>query len=316
MNVKTLYTHSTNKENQTENDVEFQIGRTEQKCFTVKIHSATYQGDQRSYMEDAVVYTVMRYQRWMIVLCIVMDGHAGFSVVEFCKEHFLNKFKELLPRFIPAQPPRRGKVRIVVNGLKQIIGKCCMYCHESTRDLESGTTLSAICMLFDTQDCSSRLPIVVSANVGDSPIYGYRQDTMRAAKLSVDHCATSSKRERKRMEESKALEIEEDGYVGRDGNSLAMTRSIGDHLFGDEISAQPYVRHVKQYYDKYLLYSDGISDCMNIGAVLDQMRMAEIANTNDDTDEVNNVAEHILSYRNTRYEQHDNTSIIYVSIIQ
>ena len=310
--VRQSYLYSTHGESQTENFIEFQIGRDDQKCYKVKIHSATYQGDVRDYMEDAVVYTVLAYKQWRIVLCIVMDGHGGFSLVEFCTSHFVPKFKELIQRHIPTTKTRRGFKKLIVRNLKHVISQCAVYCHNSTKDLDSGTTLSLLCFMFDATSCNEMRPIVVSANVGDSPIYGYQESLDRVAKLSVDHSATTSKRERQRLEESKSLEIEEDGYIGRDGNSLAMTRSIGDHVFGDEITPTPYVRHVKQVYDKYLLYSDGISDVMKVGSVLNQMKMTELSTS----DEPTNVAEHILAYRNSRYEQHDNTSIIYISVSQ
>lgn len=303
-----LYTYSTNADFETENDIEFQIGRAENSC-TVQIHSATYKGSVREHMEDAVLYTVLKYKNWIIILSMLMDGHAGFSVVSYCTSHFVKKFTEILPKFIGRG---RFKSKSVARIMKQILDICTLHCHNSTKEMDSGTTLSALCMVFNTLPGESIEPVVVSANVGDSPVYGIHYNgTMRATKLSVDHSANSSKRERRRLEESKSLQIEDDGYIERDGNSIAMTRSIGDHVFGDEITAKPYVRHVKKRYDVYTMYSDGVSDVMKIGYVMNQIRLGEISST----DHVN-VSKSVLDHRNSIYEQHDNTSMIYIRLIR
>ena len=171
------------------------------------------------------------------------------------------------------------------------------------KDFDSGTTASLL-LVIDSNN--GKVPQFWIANVGDSTIFGF-DDKSGARKLSMDH-NVQMKSERDRILKDEKYSIH-NGYVAlEDGNMIAMTRSLGDGIFGKNILPDPTIKRLKKKYTIFALASDGVWD------VLSSRQMMEILNPPKERKHWRAVAQRLIDFRNSTFEQHDNSSIIIVMI--
>jgi serine/threonine protein phosphatase PrpC len=140
------------------------------------------------------------------------------------------------------------------------------------------------------------------AHVGDSSVYSVHGKNVK--KITVDH-KPDVKAEFKRVKNSENFRGVVDGYVvNSQEQMLAMTRAIGDHDFGDMVTAEPDIQKLEDSWNFVLLGSDGLWDVMPGSDVWKEVQKFSHKNIN--------TARKVLQVRNKTYPQHDNSSLIVV----
>ena len=241
-------------------------------------------------MEDRILVTKFTLERHTYYIFLVLDGHGGHSVATYTQQNFVKYFKRYLKQ--------QG-----VGDMKRVISNTFTYINEKVKGHKSGTTASLLLIVDDPRT-------IWLAHVGDSSVYGVQCKNVNTPKihlLTTNH-SVSIKRERKRIRQSEDHEAEE-GYVTMEsGDMLAVTRAIGDNDFGQVIKAEPTVKQMTDQYDVYMLCSDGIWDVMSGREVWKHLcPLYENGDWKYSAYAVN-------EYRNKKYEQHDNTSMILVYV--
>lgn len=271
----------------------------------IQVSSAMSQGNIRPQMEDKmdIVDFIIRNQHFY-VFC-VYDGHCGtlknpeISAVGHIQKNFTNYLRQ----------------QLLENNIRVAIERTFLLLDHDLKSEDSGTTVSMLLIVDDEKSSrqvddekSSRQLWV--ANVGDSSIFGFNSNPERSQKLSRDHkpCLASEMKQMqiKSKSNNSNFKVDDDGYVvNRHGDSLAMSRSLGDSGFQDVITSKPTITQVQQSYDYICLASDGIWDVMSGKQVWELIKNQK---------NFKNSAKIILQYRNKTYEQHDNCALILVRL--
>lgn len=249
-------------------------------------HSASWlKGSGRKNMEDRVVWGTFSVRAQPYWVFAVMDGHGGESVAETIRQKLIEEVQAQL--LISAEKN--------VKEHRKVLCRVFLSLHERTKRMSSGSTLSLL-LLSATEGWV--------ANVGDSHVYGYHGKG-KMVRHSLSH-GTNLKGERERLRQAADCKtMHEDGYIeNREGSMLAMSRAIGDHEFGQAVSARPTIKKLKKRPGVYFIASDGLWDVMKPQEVLDLYREHPYPNT----------ASEILAERQRKYHQHDNVSLIVVEI--
>ena len=244
-------------------------------------------GDVREEMQDAMIVSSTKHGDRCYDVFAVMDGHGTVNTVRYCHTHLMTYFNAAL-----------SKTNSVRDALKLVFKRLD---HETNeKNIDGGTTLSMV--VYDRIRKKT-----FCANVGDSAVHVVRVEeakpgVMKHKILRMSHNHNVNARSEKRRVINSSDHYIADGYVCTDTTSLAMTRAIGDHDVGKVIMAEPYVREVSNP-NYIIIASDGIWDVMTREEVWDVCKVHTAGNP----------AKSLIEYRDTKYEQHDNSSIIFVS---
>ncbi len=264
------------------------------KKFTpwLKASYSIFKGSVRENQEDRYIVDKFEVEDSKLngkyYLFVILDGHGGDEVAEYAKKKLKSILKSNLFESLD---------------IKQALEKTFKKVNDNvSKNYESGSTMSII-LIRDHENKKE----IYSANVGDSSIYAANTSTKDIRKISWDH-STDLKSEKQRLEKHPELNIAEDGYVVHKQESLAMTRALGDASFQDGISAKPTIQQIHKKYDMFILATDGIWDVVTSHKILEEI--------NKYRSKINwkNMAKEILKWRNSEFEQHDNTSMIIVDI--
>lgn len=260
----------------------------------LKASADAMKGDQRDYMEDRLTISSFKYKHQTFYIFLLLDGHGGAEVAEYVMQHFERCFAWYVTQH---------------DGFR--IRKCIIdtFNHLNSQvaaELETSAGTTASLVLFVERHNQPRtMPKVWVANVGDSSVYGVLSRTNKVQRLTRDHNVELPS-EKTRIRNTYSIE---DGYVCTDeGHMLAVTRAIGDLDFGAGVTATPSVFRVKVPYDTFILASDGIWDVMNGHAVWKELKAPRQRKA------WREAALRVNQLRNERYSQHDNTSIIVVTV--
>ena len=274
----------------------------------LKASATVEKGTRRKYMEDRVMMSNFQFKHKKFYIFLLLDGHGGSEVVDYVREHFT----EILGRYVYHNKGHR---------LREAITNTFVEVDNRVKHMSSGTTAS---LLF-IQDNPLQVWL---ANVGDSTVYGIveppknskrrrrrrkknnkksNESKVKIRKLSVDHNVKYTS-ERKRVEASDDYSIR-DGYVcTEDGHMLAVTRALGDSDFGNLITPKPSIKRIKTPYSIFVLASDGIWDVMDGRELWSQLHPPK------ERQAWRNSAYRVNTWRNEKYSQHDNTSLILVYV--
>ena len=266
----------------------------------IQVSSAMSQGNVRPQMEDKmdIVDFIIDNQHFY-VFC-VYDGHCGtlknpeISAVGHIQKNFTNYLRQQL---------LENNIRV---NIRVAIERTFLLLDHDLKSEDSGTTVSML-MIVDDEKSSRQVWV---ANVGDSSIFGFHLNPERCQKLSRDHkpCLASEMKQMQMKSKSNKsnFKVDDHGYVvNRHGDSLAMSRSLGDSGFQDVITSKPTITQVQQSCDYICLASDGIWDVMSGKQVWEFIKNLKT---------FKNSAKMILQYRNKSYEQHDNCALILVKM--
>lgn len=246
----------------------------------LRASAASYQGSERKTMEDRLIMTPAG-NGYLFAVC---DGHGGAQVAE----NITRRLKDVASDRLASGSVRRGLADVFQD----------LQCEVA--QLSSGSTLSLVFVTHDRQ--------VWVANVGDSSVYGLNERVTN--KLSVDHKVTR-KEERERVLAHKGFSIDPDGYViAPCGSGVNMTRSLGEREFLPALSAQPFVHQLRVPYTMLVIASDGIWD------VISPKTLRERLYSDQKKGSWKTAAARFNDWRNKTYKQHDNTSIIVISLDQ
>jgi len=258
----------------------------------LKASATVEQGNRRPTMEDRICISKFSYKTKTFFIFLLLDGHGGAQVADFASQHF------------PAIMSREV-VRQHGHHIRQVIKQTFVEVNRLVSHFPSGSTASLLLAIEDKKKATQR-PDVWVANVGDSTIFGL--DHMSGArKLSVDH-NVKMKSEQDRILREGSLTIVE-GYVCTPmGHMLAVTRALGDADFGPVVTAEPHIVHVKHAYPVFVLASDGIWDVMNGKEVWQKLQPPKERRAWRES------AYRLNHWRNTTFDQHDNSSVIVVLV--
>jgi protein phosphatase 1L len=247
-------------------------------------------GDVRKTMEDAVIAKQFKHLNFKYYFFLVLDGHGGRRTTTYVEQNFVYFFKQYI---------KKTRGMYIRKGLEDTFSRL----NKSATDLKtsSGTTLSLLLVVENTSN--SDKPRFFVSNVGDSTVYGIKDDKVR--KLSYDH-KPDLPSEISRLKKYDQFEGVSGGYVhSKTGYSLAVSRAIGDSDFGEMVSAIPTTTEINIEYDVIILASDGIWDVMSGKDVWKIVKTQKSWRTS---------AQKTNEYRNVTFRQHDNTSLILVYI--
>lgn len=267
------------------------------------------QGNVREYMEDRIVLDSFTIDNCTIYVQALLDGHGGSDVVEYVQK----QLPIALHHFMKEK-----------SGVREAIHKTFVHLNQKVQGMEAGTTVSLLCLQHDKKKNKLRCYM---ANVGDSTVYGvknayaYRKYNSKkkrdkalkqestVVRLSVDH-KPELVSEQKRMETHKKIyKGVDDGYVvNSNGHMLAMTRAIGDPDFGEVVSSEPYIRRLDTQYDIFILASDGLWDVMDHKKVWNEINDPKCLRAWKES------AKRLNDLRHSKFEQHDNTSLLLVYV--
>ncbi|GAB4279168.1 MAG: hypothetical protein Kow0092_34970 [Deferrisomatales bacterium] len=146
-------------------------------------------------------------------LLAVLDGHGGSGAAERCRQLIPERFH----LDDPADPEE---------ALARLVGELAA----ETRELASGTTLSAVCVLEGRGEA-------VAAVLGDSPVMAL--DRHGRPVVGPEHNVRTNPAERARVEARGARC--EGGYAfsPASGYGLQLTRALGDAAMGEILSREP-----------------------------------------------------------------------------
>ncbi len=174
------------------------------------------------------------------------------------------------------------------------------------------------------------------ANVGDSDVYMFDKNSLQ--KLSMSHDLSNS-HERKRIMKCNPITIQDATFeytfgekvksvtphkgvysylkVKRVG-TIMMTRCIGDKDLGPAVSPYPYVKKVENVKPTFVLATDGLWDVLTPTDV-SKIIFDDDEQSNNDGEQANdvptnNVCERIMNQRNMAFRNHDDTSVIVVTL--
>jgi serine/threonine protein phosphatase PrpC len=265
----------------------------------LKASATVEKGTRRKHMEDRVMMSSFQFKRKKFYSFLLLDGHGGAEVVDYVREHFT----EVLGRYVYRNKGHR---------LRNAITEAFVEIDHRVKHMSSGTTASLLLI----QDNPLQVWL---ANVGDSTVYGIveprhpkgekkaPEPRVKVRKLSVDHNVKYTS-ERKRVENAKEYSIR-NGYVcTEDGHMLAVTRALGDADFGHLITPQPSIKRIKTPYSIFVLASDGIWDVMDGRELWGQLHPPK------ERKAWRQSAYRVNTWRNEKYAQHDNTSLILVYV--
>jgi protein phosphatase 1L len=247
-------------------------------------------GNVRKTMEDAIIVKQFKHLHFKYYLFLVLDGHGGRSTTTYVEKNFVHFFKQYI---------KKKKGIDIRKGLEEIFSRL----NKSVTDLKnsSGTTLSLLLVVENTSN--SDKPRFFVSNVGDSTVYGIKEDKVR--KLSYDH-KPDIPSEISRFKKYDQFGGVSEGYVhSTTGYSLAVSRAIGDSDFGEMVSSVPTTTEINIEYDVIIMASDGIWDVMSGKDVWKIVKNQKSWRTS---------AQKTNAYRNVTFRQHDNTSLILVYI--
>jgi len=253
---------------------------------------AMSKGEVRAQMEDNIDIANFSISNKQYFAFCVFDGHCAtrkdphISAVGYAKQNFIP--------FLQKQ--------LLENNIRLAIEQTFLLLDHDLQDEDSGTTVS---LLLIVEEPNQKRQVWV-ANCGDSSVFGFGKNPEKIQKLSVDH-KPHLKSEMKRMQiKSKSNKMKfkvDDGYVvNGDGDALAMTRSLGDSSFQDFITSKPSISRIHQQFDVIMVASDGLHDCMSGKHIWEFIKHKNPIG----------VAKQLLDYRNDKFEQHDNVSIVIV----
>lgn len=260
----------------------------------LKVSVATKQGNVRTYMEDRPLVASFSVKRkgetaLKFHLIGVLDGHGGSEAVDYVYIVFVKLLKKRLQI-------SQGKQ------VKDALRDLCEYLDEEAKEkrMKGGTTLSVLLI--------REAPYQVwAANVGDSSMYGLFEKEKKAVIRAISHNHNvESKRELQRITEQKVQVL--DGYVVQKNgpHMLAMTRSLGDWQFGKYVPAEPTMLKLDRAYNRFVLASDGIWDVLKMKKLWSLYR--------EKNPSWRQAAKVVNDERNRLYEQHDNTTLIFVFV--
>lgn len=258
----------------------------------LKASATVEQGNRRPSMEDRICISKFAYKNKTFFIFLLLDGHAGAQVADFASQHFA----EIMGREVIRQGGHHTRI---------VIKDTFLEVNRLVSHFPSGSTASLLLVIEDKKHPLKR-PEIWVANVGDSTVYGVSYES-GARKLSVDH-NVKVKAEQERILRDGTLAII-DGYVATpSGHMLAVTRALGDSDFGPIVTAEPHIVHVKHPYPLFVLASDGIWDVMNGKEVWQKLNPPKERRAWRDS------AYRLNHWRNTTFDQHDNTSLIVVHL--
>lgn len=257
----------------------------------LKASATVEQGNRRPSMEDRICISKFTHKTKTYFLFLLLDGHGGTAVADFASQHF----PDLLSREV---------VRQNGHNLRRILKNTFLEVDRLVSHLSAGSTASLLLAVED-QRHPQRRPEVWIANVGDSTIFGLHEAGAR--KLSVDH-NVKVQSEHDRVLQTGTVTIL-DGYLCTpQGHMLAVTRALGDADFGPVVTAEPYIAHVKHPYPVFALASDGIWDVVNGKELWQRIHPPKERRAWKDS------AYRINRWRNTTFDQHDNTALCLVMV--
>jgi len=256
----------------------------------LKASATVEKGSKRQTMEDKVMMSTFIYDKKKYYVFLLLDGHGGSDVINYVEQHFIDVLAKWVIHF-------RGSIHKV----SETITNCFVELDQAVKHFTSGTTASLLLII----DNPSQIWV---ANVGDSSIFGVVvQDKIKIRKISMDH-NVKMESERKRFETHESYSIEDGYIVTADGSMLAVTRALGDGDFGDLVIPNPTVKHIKTPYSIIILASDGIWDVVDSKTLWSKLHPPKERKAWKDS------AYRLNTWRNTTFEQHDNTSLILVYI--
>lgn len=270
----------------------------------LKVSYATTQGDERKDMEDRVSVGSFIHQKTKFYVMAVMDGHGGSEYAEYVQKE--------LNRELKAQLRQHGRrhMRVCLEQTFETLDR-----KGQALNLLSGTTASVLVVVASPTALGPEE--VWIANVGDSSVYGSRQDSKggprrRAAELLSRNHTAKLALERKRLSDPNPSNVKyfvtKERYIGRVSKScgmlLSVTRALGDHFLGPGVTASPTTKRLRKRHDAIVLASDGVWDVMSGEEVCQELAACQHSPA------WRHAARDLLEYRNTHYEQHDNSSLI------
>lgn len=255
----------------------------------LKASMALKKGNVRPKMEDRILIEKFNAENHTFYIFMVLDGHGGYHVASFFQSNYIKVFKSFLKK--------QG-----VFDIRKTISDSFKYIDNLVKKYQSGTTVSMLMVIDDPRS-------MWLAHVGDSSAYGVKVKGQKShsVQLLTKLHNIENKSEKVRIVKSEHHETTESGYVAtKSGDMLAVTRAIGDSDFGPIIKSSPTVRKLNNSFDVIMIGTDGIWDVMNGSEVWNYVKPLY---KNGDW---RSSAYKLNKYRNEKYDQHDNTSIIFV----
>lgn len=208
-------------------------------------------------------------------LLAVFDGHNGEETAQYCREH--------LPTYF--QPRNAVDVPDALMRAIQRLSK-------ETGKNESGTTLSAVCML-------ESIDIAVAAVLGDSPIVIRKQDG--TVWTSTLHNVGTNEDERRDAQARGAVYLQGAIHLPHKKGQLEISRALGDASLRDILSDIPEISVIESP-AAILIATDGILNDM----YTDQETLVELGKEIDKGVDANA----ILNWRMPLDKFYDNITIV------
>ena len=185
--------------------------------------------EDRYYMNPIRMHDIEGY------LLAVFDGHNGEETAQYCRAHFANYFQ-----------PRNAV------DVPDALSRAIVRLSQKTRAFESGSTLSAVCVL---EDLEGHHDIAVVAVLGDSPVIVRREDG--SVWTSTLHNVGTNEEERREAIANGAYFGF--GYISMtlSGPGLQLSRALGDAPFRSILSDTPEISVIESP-AAVLVASDGI----------------------------------------------------------
>ncbi|MEK7094088.1 MAG: PP2C family protein-serine/threonine phosphatase [Patescibacteria group bacterium] len=240
------------------------------------LSSTTTQGP-REYQEDVIAIHEFNLGDTKGILLVVMDGHRGTRTADYCAAKIGQYFA-----------PSSGSRKDIRAGLFGLIKRLAT----ETRDLQSGTTFSAVCIVRN---------IATLAVLGDSPIVIV--DRLGRVVIGPEHNIQTNATERKAAVARGGIYSRGYLWVPGSRHGLQMSRSLGDAYMEEVILRKPEARRVSLGPNSLILVcSDGVLDPDHINSWERISELVEVAKRDCS-------AEDLLSLVKTKGLE-DNTSII------
>ncbi|NVJ59061.1 MAG: serine/threonine-protein phosphatase [Gammaproteobacteria bacterium] len=224
--------------------------------FDWKISGVSDQGKKRQSNEDAIGWQTDRKRGWLCaVIADGMGGHAAGEVAsDMARTQFLDLVEELFTSPASSYPSEITMRKALSEYVLHVDQQIKAHAKSHPEDEGLGTTLVAI-VLFDSQ--------CWLVNIGDSRCYRLRGDNFK--QLTRDDTLVQSWIDNGQITYEKA---EQSPYRNVLTQALGAKESLSPQILSIDVNSQ----------DKFILCSDGLSNCMSDAFMSDVLARNPIDN--------------------------------------
>lgn len=254
----------------------------------IKVSLAATKGDVRKQMEDKIQVADFRIGSKHFYGFLVCDGHCART--RNPETSAVGVVTRTLFEYL------KLKLESNSRNIRQSIHETFVTMGQDVQKMDSGTTVSLLLIVTEPQHATQ----FWTANVGDSSIFGFREDI--SCKLSRDHKpALPSEMERMK---GKQFTVDGDYVINDKGDQLAMTRAMGDCQFSHLITTEPTINQIQKKFNVFAIASDGVWDVMSGKDVWELVKNCPWQTS----------AAKVLDARNKSFEQHDNSALVLIFV--